>query len=189
MENAKLDVPAGLAAWILGDTLIVIWKEPLNQARWDWFPAQLAALGTKTPHGALSLFVITETSLPPDGPLRKRMQTDFHDLGPKLRKLVAVPVGNSIWLSIVRTIVRTTLLLSGEAKRQVVVPTLDQGIAEIRTAAEAATPSRAMLRGAVDRLLLDLDVTGLSLAKMAIIGDVSSSLRLSTRPNLNRPAG
>jgi hypothetical protein len=69
-----------------------------------------------------------------------------------------VPVGNSIWMSVVRTIVRSIYMLSGQSSRQVLASTVHEGIEHVRRCAGADTPSRAELTSAVADLCVALSI-------------------------------
>ena len=148
----------GLASVALGDTLVFLWKEPVTLPRFMWFIQGCATLARGRPHGMICLDLILPDSQPPTAEVRARMQTEFRSLGPKLRRLVVVPLGDSIWLSVVRTIVRAVLLLSGQSKQHVVAATLEAGIEQVKGVAGPETPSPADLRDAVMNLYLALGV-------------------------------
>src|SRR6185503_1910707 len=101
-----------------GDTIVVVWSEPATAPRWAWQQERVRnALAAR--QDAIWVIVILESSTPPNAALRARMQLDFRMVGPKLRRLVAIPVGTSLWMSVVRTIVRGVLLVSGLARLHV----------------------------------------------------------------------
>ena len=80
------------------------------------------------------------------------MRRDFHRYGPKLRRFVGVPLGDSIWMAIVRTIARTVMAMSGRSGRQVLAGSVDQGLSLLLEAAGPNTPPRGELERAVAEL-------------------------------------
>lgn len=118
----------------------------------------METMAASRPAGIACLDLILEGSSPPDAALRRQMQVDFRRLGSKLRRFVVVPIGNSIWLSIVRTIVRGVLLVSGQSQRQRVANSVRQGVDEIRAAATPETPSAEEVLEAIANLSAALGV-------------------------------
>jgi hypothetical protein len=145
-------VKNGVAMVVSGDALVALWQAPATAERWQWNFADLEQLARRSAAGTVVLDLILPSSSPPNAALRARMRQDFASLGPKLRKLVVVPLGDGLWLSIVRTIVRGTLLVAGQSRQQAVVATIDEGLDRIQQAASPDTPSRAELNAAVDAL-------------------------------------
>ena len=140
----------GVAAVELGNVLVAIWQHPATDARWDWMKAVMDRTAENSPGGFLMLDVTAATSSPPDAALRRRMQVDFKENLPRLRMLIVVALGDSLWVSVVRTIMRAVALLSGQSHRQVVVATVAEGVAVARKL--GATASAAELTQAVDEL-------------------------------------
>jgi hypothetical protein len=143
----------GLATAVVGDVIIVVWKSPATLERWQWLNAQGEALHARSPGGLIYFYLILSSSTPPNAATRTKMQAEFRRLGPKLRRLVVVPLGDSLWKSLVRTIVRTVMLLSGLSKQQIVAASIDEGIDRIMDAAGPNTPTRAELRAGAEALL------------------------------------
>jgi hypothetical protein len=148
----------GVAAIELGDTLVIMWKKPATLERWKWQQALHESMIARNSNGIVCLDLILEGSNPPDSNVRATMQADFRRVGESLRRLVVVPLGDSMWLSVVRTIVRAVLLVSGQSKRQVVVRSVFEGIDKVREVAGVATPSPADLDSAVQALCRQLAV-------------------------------
>lgn len=137
----------------MGDVIAVVWQAPATVPRWEWQFVHVAGAVNANPQGALVLTIILSSSHAPDAKTRVHMQAGFKSLGPKLRMLVAVALGNGMWVSVVRTIVRGLLLLSGQSRQHQVVATLDEGLDLIRDLSSTATPSRTEVRQMVNQLL------------------------------------
>jgi len=141
----EVEAHDGIAAMARGDTLVTLWRAPARLDRWKWQHDKIAKLAAAKP-SVILVSLILASSDPPDGPMRARMQKDFRDLGDKLRQIVVVPLGSSMWMSVVRTIVRATLLLSGQAGRQSVAANLDDGLRRVAEFAGTETPTGPELR-------------------------------------------
>jgi hypothetical protein len=154
-----VEVRNDVASLEVGDTLLFLWRAPASRDGWLHHLNRIERTAASRPDGILLLSLILPESTPPNAELRQQMQADFRRLGAKLRRFVVVPLGDSIWLSIVRTIVRGTLLLGGQSARQRVSATLSQGLKEVRAAAGPETPSLPELEKAAVALFSALGVT------------------------------
>ena len=146
----------GVACVALADTVVMLWDKPAATARWIWFIEQATKASATAPKGVIILNIILPSSSPPDGELRGRMQKDLRAMGPALHKMVAVAMGDGMWTSVVRTLIRSILLLSGQSQKQAVVATVAEGLDHIRGIASPQTPSRPELQTAVDQLFAAL---------------------------------
>ena len=152
-------VHEGIGTLAAGDVLVVLWSEPASPKRWQVVVDHFESLAREYPEGILPLFLILAAAEPPDAELRRRMQADIRRFGPKLRRGVFVPLGDSIWISVVRTIVRTIFLLSGQSKRHMVVATIEDGLERIQEAAGTHTPARPELLAGIETLYRALGVS------------------------------
>ncbi|HKY37777.1 MAG TPA: hypothetical protein VJN18_17665 [Polyangiaceae bacterium] len=141
-----------------GDVLISTHVAPASFQRWKAHSAELRQLAARNVHGVVYLTLIFPTSDPPDTTLRAMMQADFRSLGDRLRKLIAVPIGGGIWLALVRTIVRSTLLLSGQSRLQVVESSIERGLDRVLEAASPDTPPRLVLQADIEQVFRALGV-------------------------------
>jgi hypothetical protein len=153
-----IDIRDGVGLAQLGDTLVALWKAPASFDRWRYQLSKMETMAVSRPGGIICLDLILEGSSPPDAALRKQLQSDLRRMGSKFRRFVVVPLGNSIWLSVVRTIVRGVLLVSGQSQRLRVASTVREGLDEIRVAATPETPSPQEVLEAIGELSTALDV-------------------------------
>lgn len=143
----------GLVCVEAGDTLITLWMLPPTMERWVWHAERIQALSDKQRDGFLYMSIIASSSTPPDQAVRGRIQEDLRRWDKKVRKVVIVPFGDSVWLSLVRALIRTMLIVTGQSKQQSVVATTNGGIAEIIRNAGPNTPSQEDLQAIVDMLM------------------------------------
>jgi DNA-binding CsgD family transcriptional regulator len=153
---------SGVAAAALGDTLVVLWSKPASQQRWSWSCSFVEELMRSHEAGVLLLSLVLDTSSPPDNAVRALMKADLQRFGARLRRFVVVPLGDSIWMAIVRMIGRAVLLLGGQSDKQIVAATLEQGFARLLQAAGPTTPSRSELEQAIAELSRLLGVVPVS---------------------------
>lgn len=147
---------SGVASAALGDTVVALWTAPATVERWAWHWARVEERLQGHQAGVICLSLVLSSSSPPDAELRSRMKADVERIGVGLRRFVIVPLGDSMWTAIVRTIGQTVLLLSGQSERQRVVASVDQGLSQVLAARGPETPSRGELErvlGELSRLL------------------------------------
>jgi hypothetical protein len=143
---------SGVALSTLGDTVLTVWSAPASLERWQWQWRYVEQVGRAHPHGAAVLSLILSSSNPPDRALRAEMKRQFSEKRSPLRLFVAIPLGDSVWTAIVRTVGRAVLRLQGRAERQAVLASLDDGIARLCASATASSPSSAEVRAAAAEL-------------------------------------
>jgi len=153
---------SGVAAAALGDTLVMLWSASATPERYRWQQGVLEELMRAHTGGVLFLSFILDSSSPPDAALRAEIKADAQRLGPQLRRWVVVPLGDSIWMALVRMIGRAVLLLGGQSDRQAVAGSVEQGFEGILQAAGPATPSREELERALAELSRLLGVAPVS---------------------------
>ncbi|HSY20906.1 MAG TPA: hypothetical protein VK841_02270 [Polyangiaceae bacterium] len=154
----NVEVRDGVGLVPVGDTLIAFWKAPPTLDRWRFQLNRMEMLAASRPDGIVCVALITEWATPPDAKVRQAMQADYRRMGTKVRRLVVIPLGDSIWLSIVRPIVRGVLMLGGHAQRHRVVATIQEGLEAVRAVAGPTTPSSHELREALSGLSAVLGV-------------------------------
>jgi DNA-binding CsgD family transcriptional regulator len=155
---------SGVAAAALGDTLVTLWSTPANEQRWSWSCSFAEELMRAHQDGVLLLSLVLSTSSPPNNAVRALMKADLQRFGAGLRRFVVVPLGDSIWMAIVRMIGRAVLLLGGQSDRQMVAASVEQGFARLLQAAGPKTPSRSELEQAITELSRLLGVAPVSAA-------------------------
>jgi hypothetical protein len=133
----------GVALAVRGDTLTTVWKSPARLHRTRWFFDAADELSARSPAGVLALMIILPTADPPDGPARAENARRLRALGPSVRRLVTVVVGDDLWQSIVRTMMRVMFLPHDGARRLVLERTIEDGVTRLLESAGPATPSFA----------------------------------------------
>lgn len=155
---SKVQVIDGVGYAELQDTLLVLWKEPASLERWRENYKRLKAAAATRKEGVIYLSLVDRGSTPPNAAARAQITADLRELGGALRRFIAVPLGDSVWLSIVRTIIRGMLMLSGQSQQQRVAASLREGFEHVREAAGPNSPSVEELERAVEALTTALGV-------------------------------
>jgi len=148
----------GVAATVRGDTLSMLWKAPARVQRSRWAYDVADELSARSPNGILALMIILPTADPPDGPARAENAVRLQKLAPMVRRLVTVVIGDELWQSIVRTVVRAMFLAHDGSRRLVLASTIDAGITRLVESAGPATPSHVDIDRDVTAMYAALDV-------------------------------
>jgi DNA-binding CsgD family transcriptional regulator len=143
---------SGATAAVLGDTVLMLWASGATAPRWAWKRALLEERVAANESGVLCLSLILPSSTPPDADVRAQMKADLHRLGPQLRRFVAVPLGNSMWMGIVRAVGKAVLFVSGRSSQQTLASSVEEGLTRLLEASSASTPPRHELEEAVAEL-------------------------------------
>lgn len=138
----------GLAAVQCGDVLIVLWKLPATSERFDWLEARLHEAARA--HASFVVCqVILASSSPPNARLRARIREVMDGLRGKMRRVVSVALGDAVWMSVVRVVMRGLSILSGHGDASTIARTAREGLDHILAAAGPDTPDRDALEDAL----------------------------------------
>lgn len=135
-----------------GDVICVVWSETCTEERWVWLMDAVREVLAADEGNFIMLMIMEPTAGPPNAKVRSIAAEDFRQLGQRLRKLIAVPMGDGLWLGVVRTVVRGVLLFSGRSDSQEVVSNLAEGLERVRELATSRTPATSLLEGALEQL-------------------------------------
>jgi len=151
-----VEVGDGVGLLRMGDTLIVLWTKPASAERWACQLSEMQRMAPAHADGILVLVLILSVDTPPEAAVRSDMEAALRRMGPQLRRLVAVPLGDSVWLSIMRTIVRGLIIVSGQSHRHRVGGSVSSGIEQMLEKAGPLTPSKSELLQGIAALSLAL---------------------------------
>jgi hypothetical protein len=147
----------GVALVGRGDTLSILWKAPARSLRARWLFDQMDRIAAGVPEGILSLMIILPTSAPPDRGTSVEAAERILALRPALRKTVVVIVGESLWRSVAKGVLR--VLIPADSGRLVFAARLESAIPKLLQAAGARTPGAAEIERDVHALYAALDPT------------------------------
>jgi len=155
VAKGGLEVLPGCAVVTLGDVVVQVVTEG-GAGCWTLVRNALNKGATTHPSGVIFFAVVMPSAPVPSAAVRTEMQGDLQALGKGLRHVVSVVVGDSLRMSIARTVIRGMLFLSGQSARQAVVASIDEGFEIVAQSASKATPTRTELRMAVLNLFSSL---------------------------------
>lgn len=136
---------------------MVLWREDARVERMRWLQRELRQLLDGSVSDAVYLQIVESTSAPPDAETRKVAKAIVQDVADRVPLVVTVPLGDTIWQSVVRTMLRLLLMVSGMGGRHVVVTTFEQACGVIEARATGSTPDTAALAQTYARLQAALD--------------------------------
>lgn len=138
----SVDRHEGVSYCAGGNLALVVWSGPSTLSANRWLIQRARADMPAIRTGGLFLQLIAEATSPPNAETRRYIQQEFADLLPRARRFVTVPLGDSFNQSVVRTIMRGMLLLSGVSGTAKIASNLDEGLSLIFEVATAETPPR-----------------------------------------------
>lgn len=158
VPEGKILLYDGVAIVRRGDALVICYQKPACLPRTRFLFDVADAVRQMLPEGMLALLVVLDTADPPDGPTREENAKRLAALGPAVRRLVTVPLGNAFKTAIVRTLMRALNLALGHSKDRIVSDTVDEGLTQLLQAASPRTPRREQLEHDLESLYEALDV-------------------------------
>jgi hypothetical protein len=151
-----IELGDGVAIYPAGDALVILWSKPATAERWAFQLQRMEAMAASCPDGILVLVVIPSVDTPPDEMVRESMQSALRRLGPKVRRLVAVPLGHSLWLAVMRTTLRGLIIASGQSQRHRVAVSVSEGLRQLAEKAGKQSPGLEELMKGIEVLSIAL---------------------------------
>jgi hypothetical protein len=139
-----------------GDVVVVLWKAPARFSRGRWL-FEATAKNVANFSSFAYLQVVLPSSSPPDKEMRAEANRWLQRFAPKLRMMVTVPIGDALWVNVVRTIMRAMFMLQGRTSTHSVFDSIGAGVDKVRATGTSETPSREVLLDASEALFRALD--------------------------------
>jgi hypothetical protein len=158
-EMSKVETNDGVAASVRGDLVLSLWQSSARVHRTRWFFDILDAAAARNPDGIMAMLIILPTASPPDGPARAENATRLRKLGKSVRRVVTVPLGNPVFVTVVRTVMRAMFLVQGQSEVQMVESSILTGIRRVLEGGSPLTPGRAQVEADVTALYHALQLT------------------------------
>jgi len=152
MHASEVEVFDGVAGVTIGDTLLTLWRTPARPERIRRVTAWTEALIRDTPGRIAACQFILSTASPPNRAARAETLKGFRLVEPHARRLITVPVGGAIWHRLVRTIIRTGVVLWGRSKLIKVAGSENEAFSLLMDVATDRSPDRRELRAALASL-------------------------------------
>jgi hypothetical protein len=137
--DGEIETEDGVAVVKRGDLFQIVYSAParLHRTRWVFDRAEARTMGKDF----VVLMVVLSTSDPPDAATRTENVERLRRIGPRLRRLVTVPLGDTFFVTIVRTIMRALALVTGHGRTQLICSSIEEGVARVVQVAGPSTPT------------------------------------------------
>ena len=139
-----------------GDLFLVLYGADARLHRTRWLFDRAEDFVARGPGDFLALMVVSADAAPPDVETRIENSRRLAQLGGRLRRLVTVPLGDSLRVHIVRAVMRAMLLVQGQSARHRIAVSESDGIRLILEVATPETPSAAQIRADLAELHAEL---------------------------------
>lgn len=149
-----------------GDVAIVLWSgEPTIAANRWLVDGLLSSFLAQQPSCIVLVFIDADVSVP-SAETRKDIQDVFRNELAPVRRLVNIPLGDSVKQTLFRSVLRAMAML-GDSRRVVsIAANVEEAIAAARAVAGPQTPTPLVLRGAIEALFADVRDKKLSLKRL-----------------------
>jgi hypothetical protein len=151
-EKPNVKMYDGVAVIARGDLILIVYQQPARLHRTRWLFDMLDGAAAANLDGIKGLMVVLPTADPPDAPTRAENTARFRKLAPSMKLMVTVPVGDALWVSLVRTVMRAIHVIQGRSRNQAVLTTLEAGVERLLEAAGPKTPPRTQIEADLDAL-------------------------------------
>lgn len=105
----------GVASIALGDVMLTLWQTPARRERVRRVGSWAEELVRRTPGTIAACQFLLPSASPPDAGGRAEARAALRVVLPSARRLVTVPLGDAMWQSVVRGIIRVAVRLSGRS--------------------------------------------------------------------------
>ncbi|HET8933929.1 MAG TPA: hypothetical protein VFN67_10840, partial [Polyangiales bacterium] len=154
--SLELVISNGVAFAHAGDTVVIVYAAPARLHRTQWLFDRLEErVARAAPLNAL--MVLLPASEVPDADTRAENTRRMANVRGQLRSVVTVVVGDSMRISLVRTIMRAIFLVQGLSKVQQIVCSVSEGLALLLSDPTPRMPSRSQLDASLREIARQLD--------------------------------
>ena len=151
-QPEPVEVADGVACVSVGDVLLGLWKEPAHPARIRQFTQWAEVFLRDQPGDIAACQFLLSSASPPTPEGFDAIRAGMKLVQPRARRLVVVPVGDSIWLGVVRSIIRLGTQLTRTSKLIKVAADKPEAFDLLGGAGTPRSPTRGELATAVERL-------------------------------------
>lgn len=157
-QSLEVVVSDGFAFAHGGDTAVIVYKSPARLMRIRWIFDRIAELAARV--GPINgLLIVLESSDLPDAETRAENTRRMVELRGRLRRVVTVVLGDSMRVSLVRTIMRAIFLLQGMSRVQLIVSSVEEGLHTLLDDPTPRMPKRPELQATLTEIARRLECT------------------------------
>lgn len=134
----------GRALTVVGDVLIAVYRTRSTVERNNWVWARVERAIARS-GSIVAVLVVLPGTLAPESEAREQSVSNLAKHRVSMRRFITVVEGDALWLTVVRTLTRATVLLAGTGSVALVVDSEKSAVEAISAVAGPNTPSRAEL--------------------------------------------
>jgi len=146
----------GVAMLRRGDTILVVYQKAARLERTRWLFDVIDGALTTTRLDVLCFLIVLPSADPPDAATHRENFARLRRLGPLVRRLVTVPVGNAFKISVVRAVMRGLNIILGHTGTRFIADTVDAGLARLLEARGPETPQASQITSDIRALFIAL---------------------------------
>ena len=156
VASLEVVVSDGFAFAHGGDTAVLVYKAPARLQRIRWTFDRIEELADREAP-INGLLIVLESSDLPDAASRAENTRRMVELRGRLRRVVTVVLGDSMRVSLVRTVMRAMFLLQGMSRVQHIVSSVDDGLTNLLSDPTPKMPTRAQLEATLAEMARRLE--------------------------------
>jgi hypothetical protein len=136
----------GVGMLFRGDTCLIVYQKAarIERTRWLFDVVENYLLDHDT--DLLAFMIILPSADPPDAATRQENAERMRKIGPRVRKLVTMPIGNAFKVQMVRAIMRGIDFVLRHADKRSTADTVDEGLQQLLEDASSHTPPAGQIR-------------------------------------------
>ncbi len=146
VPQGKVLVYDGVGMLFRGDACLIVYQKAARIERTRWLFDVVENYLLDNAHSLLAFLIVLPSADPPDAATRQENADRMKKIGPRVRRLVTMPIGNDFKVNLVRAIMRGLNLLVRDSGKRSIADTIDEGIDELLADASAQTPSARQIR-------------------------------------------
>jgi len=154
--EGKILLHDGVGMLRRGDVCLIVYQKAARIERTRWLFDVVDEVIAITGRDVLGLMIVLPSADPPDTPTHQENFARMRRIGPRIRRLVTVPVGNAFRMSVVRAVMRGLNIILGHSGTRFVADTVDAGVTRLMEAASARTPPASQILSDVRAIHLAL---------------------------------
>jgi hypothetical protein len=155
-QSHVVQVFDGVAAVSMGDALLTVWSSGARAARIRWVADLATELIARSDQGIVAAQFLLPSATPPGLGEVGTVRAALPGVLRSARRLVVVPMGDSVWQSVVRTVMRAGLTILGQSALISVAPSAPAALELLACASSRSTPDEVALRAALDSIFAAL---------------------------------
>ena len=146
VPQGKVLVYDGVGMLFRGDTCLIVYQRAARIERTRWLFDVVENYLLDHDADLLAFLIVLPSADPPDGPTRQENADRMRKIGPRVRRLVTMPIGNAFKVNLVRAIMRALNMMLRRSHREWIADSVDEGLDALLEDASEHTPTARQIR-------------------------------------------